>query len=68
MPAVTGLTPDVYWRFYSSDVMTSKPYLNPAVLDAIDPAQFQAQQPFPWINPQYFIQPDRYQRIVGKHA
>ena len=52
----------------SSDAMTSKPYLNPAVLDAIDPAQFQAQQPFPWINPQYFIRPDRYRRIAGKHA
>ena len=44
--------------------MTSKPYLNPAVLDAIDPRQFQAQQPFPWINPQYFIQPERYPELL----
>ena len=44
--------------------MSSKPYLNPAVLDAIEPAQFQAQQPFPWINPQYFILPDRYSELL----
>ena len=44
--------------------MTGKPDLTPAVLDAIDPRQFQAQQPFPWINPQYFIQPERYPELL----
>jgi len=44
--------------------MSSTSYLNPVVMDAIEPAAFQAQQPFPWVNPQYFIAPDRYQELL----
>ncbi|CAA0126136.1 Uncharacterised protein [Halioglobus japonicus] len=44
--------------------MASKSYLNTAVLDAIDPAQFQAQKPFPWTNPQGFIVPERYPKLL----
>lgn len=39
-------------------------YLNTAVLDAIDPAEFQAKQPYPWVNPQYFIKPERYGELL----
>ncbi|MEM9254105.1 MAG: 2OG-Fe(II) oxygenase [Pseudomonadota bacterium] len=39
-------------------------YLNSAVLDGIETAQFQGQQPFPWANPQYFILPERYQVLL----
>lgn len=39
-------------------------YLNPAVLEAIDPGEFQAQSPFPWVNPQYFIKPERYAELL----
>lgn len=44
--------------------MVASPYLNYAVLDAIDPAGFQSQKPFPWINPQHFIPPDRYGELL----
>jgi hypothetical protein len=40
------------------------PYLNSTVLDAINPLEFQAQQPFPWVNPQFFIQQDRYRELL----
>jgi len=43
---------------------TSKHFLNPAVLDAIDPAAFRAQLPYPWINPQHFIAEDRYRELL----
>ena len=39
-------------------------YLNSSVLDAIDPASFQHQEPFPWTNPQFFIRPERYQELL----
>jgi hypothetical protein len=39
-------------------------YLNTAVLEAIDPAEFQAQEPYPWANPQYFIKPERYGELL----
>jgi hypothetical protein len=39
-------------------------YLNPAVLEAINPAEFQAQKPYPWVNPQYFIKPERYGELL----
>jgi len=42
----------------------SKLYLNPAVLDAIDPAAFRAQLPYPWINPQHFIAEDRFRELL----
>ena len=42
----------------------SKHYLNPAVLDAIDPAAFRAQLPYPWINPQHFIADDCSQELL----
>jgi hypothetical protein len=40
-------------------------YLNPAVLDAIDPAAFQSQKPFPWVNPQYFIRDERFPELLA---
>jgi hypothetical protein len=40
-------------------------YLNPAVMDAIDPAEFQARNPYPWVNPQYFIKPEAYGELLG---
>lgn len=40
-------------------------YLNPAVLDRIDPLQFRAQQPYPWINPQHFIQDERFRELLA---
>ena len=42
----------------------SKHFLNPAVLDAIDPGAFRAQLPYPWINPQHFIAEDRYRELL----
>lgn len=45
-------------------ISTSKHYLNPAVLDAIDPAAFRAQLPYPWINPQHFIATDRFRELL----
>jgi len=43
---------------------TSKHYLNPAVLDTIDPAEFRAQLPYPWINPQHFIAEDHFRELL----
>ena len=45
--------------------MTGSSFLNPLVLDAIDTAQFQSTRPFPWANPQYFIEPGRYGELLG---
>jgi hypothetical protein len=42
----------------------SKHYLNPAILDAIDPAAFRAQLPYPWINPRDFIAADRFHELL----
>jgi hypothetical protein len=42
----------------------SKHYLDSAVLDAIDPAAFRAQLPYPWINPQHFIAEDRFRELL----
>lgn len=42
----------------------SEQYLNPVVLDAIDPVAFREQQPYPWVNPQYFIRPERYRELL----
>ncbi len=39
-------------------------YLNADVLDAIDTAQFRAQKPYPWINPQAFIRPERFDDLL----
>jgi hypothetical protein len=39
-------------------------YLNTNVLDAIDTDGFQQQEPFPWVNPHHFIQPERYQELL----
>ena len=39
-------------------------YLNTAVLDAIDPVEFQARLPYPWANPQYFILRERYRELL----
>jgi len=40
-------------------------YLNSDVLNAIDPAQFRAVEPFPWANPQYFIRPEAYSDLLA---
>ena len=39
-------------------------YLNSAVLDSIDDAAFQARDPYPWVNPQGFIRPERYVELL----
>lgn len=44
--------------------MVGKSFLNTAVLDAIDPGAFQATEPFPWVNPQYFIAPERFPELL----
>ncbi len=38
--------------------------MNLAVLDSIDPKAFQAQNPFPWINPQHIIQEQRFKELL----
>jgi hypothetical protein len=43
----------------------STTYLNSAVLDAIDPAAFQNEHPFPWVNPQFFIDDSRYAELLA---
>ena len=45
--------------------MSDTQFLNRDVLEGIDPAAFQAQQPFPWVNPQYFILPERYEELLA---
>ncbi len=44
---------------------TELQFINPEVLNAIDPAAFQAQQPYPWVNPQHFIRPERYPELLA---
>ena len=44
--------------------MVSNNYLNPTALDAINAGNFQAQRPFPWVNPQHFIVEDRYCELL----
>ena len=45
--------------------MSNSQFLNGEVLEAIDPASFQAQKPFPWVNPQFFILPERYEELLA---
>jgi hypothetical protein len=40
-------------------------YLNPVVLDGIDPAAFRAQPPYPWINPQHFITEEGFRELLA---
>lgn len=40
-------------------------YLNLPTLDAIQTRSFQEQDPFPWVNPQHFIVPERYQELLA---
>ena len=42
----------------------NKHFLNPDVLDAIDPSAFRAKLPYPWINPQHFIKEDRFHELL----
>ena len=44
---------------------SSQTFLNTAVIGAIDPAEFAARQPFPWVNPQYFIRDDLYPQLLA---
>ena len=39
-------------------------YLDFDRLNAIDPADFQAQKPYPWINPQELLTQDGYQQLL----
>jgi hypothetical protein len=39
-------------------------YLNTGVLDAIGTGEFQHRDPFPWVNPQLFVTPGRYQELL----
>jgi hypothetical protein len=43
---------------------TAPGFLNHSVLQAIDCAEFQQRDPFPWVNPQFFIKPERYQELL----
>jgi hypothetical protein len=40
-------------------------YLNSPVLDGIEPAKFQAQEPYPWANPQGFVRADQYRELLA---
>ncbi len=40
-------------------------YLDLNRLNAIDPASFQAQQPYPWINPRGLLTPEGYHRLLA---
>ncbi len=40
-------------------------YLDLKRLNAIDPAAFQAQQPYPWINPRGLLTPEGYHRLLA---
>lgn len=40
-------------------------YLNTKVLEAIDPDDFRAQHPFPWVNPQHFIRDECYPELLS---
>ncbi len=46
--------------------MTRDSYLNQTALAAIDPGEFRARAPFPWANPQYFIDPRRYPTLLAE--
>ncbi|MFV8817804.1 2OG-Fe(II) oxygenase [Haliea sp. E17] len=39
-------------------------YVNQALLEQIDTGAFRARQPFPWLNPQYFIAPEHYPELL----
>ncbi|MEP5763446.1 MAG: 2OG-Fe(II) oxygenase [Halieaceae bacterium] len=39
-------------------------FINTSVLDAITTAEFQQRDPFPWVNPQYFVVPARWQELL----
>ncbi len=40
-------------------------YLNQPLMDGIETAAFQKQQPYPWLNPQGFICPSRYPELLA---
>ena len=42
-----------------------KHYLNTDLMDSINPESFRAQHPYPWINPQHFIDPDRFGELLN---
>lgn len=44
--------------------MAGQSFLNSAVLASIQPAEFQSRQPYPWANPQNFIEPARYPQLL----
>ncbi len=44
--------------------MSSTRYLNSDVMDGIDPGEFRQRSPFPWVNPQFFIRPERYAELL----
>jgi hypothetical protein len=52
----------IFDRIFS---MVPSRYLNPQVMDSIDPEQFRAQTPFPWVNPQHFIVDERFRELLA---
>lgn len=42
----------------------ARQYLNQALMDGLDERAFQARHPFPWVNPQGFIEPDAYRELL----
>jgi hypothetical protein len=45
---------------------TTNTYLNSDVLDAINADEFQHRKPYPWVNPQYFVRPERYRQLLDE--
>ncbi len=43
---------------------TASRYLNLELMNNFDEREFQGKQPFPWVNPQGFFNPDRYQELL----
>lgn len=54
-----------FYPFWCEMSAVTQKYLNPAVLDAIDPVAFQTRTPFPWVNPQYFIRDERFAELLA---
>jgi len=44
--------------------MSETNYLNLELMESIDPAAFRAQRPYPWMNPQHFIRPEKFALLL----
>lgn len=47
-----------------ADLMHATSYLNSQLMDSIAEADFWDQRPFPWINPQGFVHPERFAELL----